>query len=53
MMGLPTKPWQGPTLVVLFDRRSISAEVLGTVAGKTCYPWSGHPRPLLGERWKC
>ena len=52
-MGLPTKPWPGPTIVVLFDRKSLAAEALGMESGKVCYPWSGHPRPLLGERWKC
>ena len=53
MMGLPTKEHTGPTMVVLFDQKSLAGEVLGTVSGKACYPWSGHPRPLLGERWKC
>ena len=48
---IPTKEYTGPTLVVVFDRQK--SVVIGTVAGKTCYPWSGSPRPQLGERWRC
>lgn len=49
----PTKPYTGPTVVIDFDVRSKSAEVLGAYRSMVAYAWSGHPRPVLGERWEC